>query len=150
MIRKTLTIFIIFIAIVTVLTLYNYRLAQERLRQSRPSILAIELIEREREVARETRSNFRWRIDGPESFSAVTTGIYWGYDSTPSAVTRLDSPKALAYPNYTDDYLTGQFRLPDTFDVNLIFSKAGVVYYRAYAKVGNDHLWTEEKQILVK
>lgn len=94
-------------------------------------------------------TNFSWKVDAPESFSTTATGIYWNYESSPSALTKFDSPKAVNYPNFTEDYSTGLFKLPDTFDLNLKFPRAGTVYFRAYALIDKDYLWTEERQITV-
>lgn len=150
MIKRLSLYFLIFLSAVVALVYYNYTKAQENLRQAKPSLLAIELGEIPSETTVNTPVKFVWEVDASEDFTAVTTGIYYGYDSTPSATTKFDSPKALAYPDYTYDYLSGRFKLPDTFDANLSFPKPGTVYYRAYALVGADHLWTGEGNITVK
>ena len=132
-----------------VLIYYNYTSAQKRLREARQTQFSIDLIDFPTEVGAGLSNRFAWRIDAPESFSAAKTGIYYSYDSTPSALMKGDSPEAVNYANFTFDYAAGLFRLPDTFDLDLSFNQKGVVYLRAYALVDRDHLWTEEKQLKI-
>jgi len=149
MIKKLLIYKVIFLLVVLSLIFYNYQKAQTALRQARETRLSIEFAKIPDTLKINQSGAFSWKVDAPNSFSTKTTGIYWNYESSPSALTKYDSPKAVAYHNYTEDYSTGLFRLPDTFDLNLKFSRAGVVYLRAYALIDNDHLWTQERQIKI-
>lgn len=150
MIKKTFLYLLIASAVFIGLVLYNYRQAQVRLKQTRETKFEISLVESPKNASVKTPANFKWLIDAPDNFITNTTTIYWSYDSSPSALTKLDSPKAVGYPNKTEDYIEGNFKLPDEFDLNISFPKAGTIYFRAYALVGNDHLWTEEKSLFVK
>lgn len=132
------------------LVFYNYRQAQIRLKETRETKFEINFVNIPITASVKTPANFKWLVDAPDNFITTTTTIYWGYDSSPSALTKLDSPKAVGYPNKTEDYIEGKFKLPDEFDLSLSFPKAGIVYFRAYAQVANDHLWTEEKSLIVK
>ena len=132
-----------------VLIYYNYHFAQKRLREARQTQFSIELTEFPTETSAGQPNHFVWRVDAPESFSAAKTGIYWSYDSSPSGLFKGDSPEAVNYANFSFDYASGLFQLPDTFDLDLSFNQLGVVYFRSYAQVDHDHLWTEEKQLRI-
>ncbi len=149
MIRKILVYSATLLVCVVALVFYNYQRQQSNLRQARPTQFSIELEKIPEVMIIDQPANFSWKVTAPESFSTTVTGIYWNYESTPSALAKFDSPKAVGYPNFTEDYSSGLFKLPDTFDLNLKFPRAGTVYFRAYAKIDNDYLWTEEKQIIV-
>ena len=146
---KFLVYSIIFVCAILFLVYYNYQKQQTNLRGTRQTQFAIELTKIPDTLKADQPGEFSWRVSAPESFSTVSTGIYWNYESTPSALMKLDSPKAVGYPNYTEDYAAGLFKLPDFFSLNLKFPKAGVVYFRAYAKIDKDYLWTPEKQVSV-
>lgn len=149
MIKKLATYLFISLTLLLVLIFYNYRQAQIRLRETRQTQFSIELTKFPEELIVGEKTNFAWLVTAPESFSAVKTGIYWSYDSSPSALIKGDSPEAVNYANFTFDYATGSFQLPDTFDLDLSFNQRGVVYFRAYAQIDHDHLWTEEKQLKI-
>lgn len=150
MIKRLIAYSIIGFLFLLVLIYYNYSLTQKRLREARQTQFSIALTDFPTEAGAGQPNRFVWRVDAPESFSTVKTGIYWSYDSSPSALMKGDSPEAVNYANFTFDYATGWFQLPDTFDLDLAFNQKGVVYFRAYAKIDNDHLWTEEKQVRIK
>ncbi len=149
MIKKFLVYSIIFLAAVLFLVYYNYQKQQTNLRQARQTQFSIEFEKFPDTLKVDQPGEFSWRVSAPESFSTISTGIYWNYESSPSALMKLDSPKAVGYPNFTEDYAAGLFKLPDSFNLNLKFPKAGIVYFRAYAQIDNDYLWTPEKQIKV-
>lgn len=149
MIKKLLLYSGLFLLCLMVLVYYNYQKQQENLRQARPTQFSIETGLVPDQMVANQPAKFSWKVTAPNSFSTVSTGIYWNYESSPAALTKLDSPKAVGYPNLTEDYSSGLFKLPDTFDLNLKFPRAGTVYFRAYARVDNDHLWTPERQIIV-
>ena len=150
MIKRLVTHSTIGFLFLLVLVYYNYSLAQKRLREARQTQFSIDLTEFPTGTSAGQSNHFAWRVDAPESFSAVKTGIYYSYDSTPSALMKGDSPEAVNYANFTFDYAAGLFQLPDTFDLDLSFNQKGVVYFRAYAQVDHDHLWTAEKQLTIK
>lgn len=147
--QKTLfyasAIFLLFLSLI----FFNYRQAQIRLKDTRPSLLSISLLNPPRQAPVNIPVNVAWHVQAPPSFYATTT-IYWGYDSSPSALTKLDSPQAVAYPNSAPDYASGRFPLPGNFDLNLTFPKPGTVYLRAFAQVGNNYLWTPEQSLIIK
>lgn len=91
---------------------------------------------------------FTWRIDGPPS-TTNTTSIYYDYQSTPSAVTKADSPQALGYHYHTPDYFQGSFSIPQTFEAS-ITPRTGPLFFRAYTYTNGEHLWTPEYKVIVK
>jgi hypothetical protein len=126
---------------------YNYLVAQKRIRETKPSPLGITLETYPQTVVSGQTGAFVWDINSSPDLSTPRTTIYWGYIASPSALTQKDSPEAVAFQYHQDDYYTGLFKLPDTFDLNIKFAQVGKVYFRAYAKVGDNHLWTDEKTI---
>lgn len=144
--RLLLLVFFIFLVLVG----YNYLLAQEQLKKVSPTRLSVELAAFPAETTVRTPTNISWSVEGPDNFFAEKTTLFWSYDSSPSALVRTDSPEAVRYTNFLPDYAEGLFRLPDNFAADLSFPKAGTVYLRAYAKVGDNHLWTPEAKIMVK
>lgn len=128
---------------------YNYFVAQRNIQNTQASPLSVSLASYPDSVSVGHNSTFIWDVDAPPDLSTPHTAIFWGYTASPSALTKLDSPEAVGYPFRQDDYWQGSFKLPDTFTVSIKFEKPGVVYFRAYAKVGNEHLWSEEKSLVV-
>lgn len=150
MINRLVSYLLLGLSVLLLLIFYNYNEAQVRLRQARQTQFSIELVEFPLEALVGESRHFVWKVEAPRSFSTTQTGIFYSYDSSPSALLKGDSPSAVHYLSFTPDYSTGLFRLPDTFDLDLTFDRRGAVYFRAYAKIDQDHLWTEEKKIVVK
>ncbi len=150
MIKKLLLYSGLFLVVLVSLVYYNYQKQQNNLRQARQTQFSIEFEKLPDSMSANQPAKFSWKVNAPESFNTTSTGIYWSYESSPSALTKFDSPKAVGYPNFTEDYVSGLFKLPDSFDLNLKLPRAGVVYVRAYALIDKDHLWTQEKQIMIK
>jgi len=150
MIKRLTGYLLLGLSVLLLLIFYNYSQAQTRLRQASQTQFNIELTEFPAEISIGESKRFALKVTAPRSFSTTQTGIYYSYDSTPSALMKGDSPAAAGYQSFTPDYFAGSFRLPDTFDLNLSFDRRGTVYFRAYAKIDQDHLWTEEKRIVVK
>jgi len=128
---------------------YNYRLAQKDLKATSQSQFKIVIIEAPQQAKVGERYPFVWQIDSTGSFSTTATTIYWSSSSSPSALTKADSPQAVAYERSAPDYLQDDFTLPSEFDLGLSFDRPGVIYYRAYAKIGDDHYWTPEHSLNV-
>lgn len=132
------------------LVYYNYFQAQKSIQNTRPSPLSIELLSSPTQVKAGLPASFVWRLNSSPDLSTSYTTIYWGYQSSPSALTSSDSPQAVMYPHSAPDYIGGIFSLPDTFDLNLVFTQPGQVWFRAYAKVKENHLWSEENSLIVE
>lgn len=138
---------LIFVAIFLGLIFYNYSVAQNKLKSTKPTAFSLNILSPLSTIKSGTPTSFVWSVDAPNSYSTNLTTIYYGNTSSPSALTKLSSPEAVGYPHKTTDYLTGKFYLPNTFRTNITFTKPERVWYRGYAKVGDDHLWSEEKYI---
>lgn len=145
--RKLIYSLILGIIIFIGLVGYNYQIAQKKIKETKPSPLGISIQSYPEKVLIGQTGTFIWNIDSSPDLSTTKTTIFWGYTATPSGLTQKDSPEAVGYPYHQADYFQGMFKLPDTFDLSIKFEKSGTVYFRAYAKVGNSHLWTEEKKI---
>ncbi len=145
--RKYLITLILAAIVFVGLVGYNYLVAQKKISETKPSPLGISLDSYPETVISGQTGTFIWSIDSsPDLFTPKTT-IYWGYTATPSALTQKDSPEAVGYAHHQEDYFSGIFRLPDSFDVSVKFNTPGKVYLRGYAKVGDNHLWTAEKTL---
>ncbi len=131
------------------LVLFNYFKAQEALRSRGESPLGIEITSFPETVKVGDSANFVWQVDTAPDLSTPYTTIYWSYESSPSALTKSDSPLAVKYPHFALDYTSGRFMLPSTFDQNILFDQPGKVFFRAYARVGADHLWSPEASLVV-
>ncbi len=128
---------------------YNYNRARVALKDTRQSELGIELTTLPKTAEQGQRVFVSWLVTAPNDFQTTDTTIFYSSISTPSAVTKLDSPLALGYQFSLPDYRTGGFNLPFTFEGSIVFPKPGIYYLRAYSLIRNNHLWTEEKQITV-
>lgn len=149
MVKKIFVYSVILLVCVTSLIFYNYQKQQKNLRGGGQTQFLIRFEKVPDTMTMNQSANFSWEVTAPNSFSTTSTGIYWNYESSPSALTKFDSPKAVGYPHFTEDYSAGLFKLPDVFDLNLKFPRTGTVYLRAYALIDKDYLWTEEKRIMV-
>ena len=149
--KKKLLAAIFIFAIFGFLSLSEFKLSRkqllESLSQSSPTI-TIESYPNQIDI--NTPSSIAWKIESKQKTNSTSTAIYYDYESTPSAVTRQDHPNALGYQYHTNDYFQGSFPIPYTFSANLPPSRKGTVYFRGYAFVNGEHLWTDEYQILVK
>ena len=131
--KRPLTQIVIGLAIFSSLVLYNYFQAQSAIKDTRPSPLTIDLVSYPEVVKVGHIGTFIWRIE-----------------ASPGALTKQDSPQAVGYPSFQPDYLSGNFSLPNSFDLNIKFSQPGQVFFRTYAKVKGDHLWSEETSLKVE
>lgn len=145
--KNLILILVAFTLIFTGFIFYNYSQAQKGLKNTTDSILFISLINPRQVTTANTPTNFSWHVESPSDFQTNFTGILYGYVSTPSALTKKDSPEAVSYPFKTPDYANGSFYLPDDFDLTISFPKPGRVWYRSYANVRGNHLWSEEKYL---
>lgn len=135
------------ILIFVFLVYHNYIQARNTFTSTKNSVLSINMQSFPASVKYSSAANFSWNISSTKDFKTNFTTIFYGYTSTPSALTIKDSPSAVGYPYLVSDYLSGTYSLPDAFNANVIFNKFGRVWFRAYAKVGEDHLWSEEKYL---
>jgi hypothetical protein len=151
--RKTLTAReIIFslglLLIFSLLIFYNQQKAQKDILSSQTPIYDIALVNSPLNALANNPVDFTWNIEAPDTETTTSTTIYYSPVSSPSALTTEDSPQAAGYSFNLTDYMDGRFFLPDTFSSSISFLK-GTIFYRAYAKVGNQHLWSEEIKLEV-
>ncbi len=136
------------ITIFIILVSYNYNRARLALKDTRQSELSIELFVPETVTQGQTVP-VTWKVNAPADFQTSDTTIFYSSISTPSAVTKFDSPQAVGYQFSLADYRSGNFNLPYVFEGNIVFPKPGTYYLRAYSFIRDNHLWTEEKQITI-
>ena len=132
----------------SLLVTYNYNRARVALKDTRQSELNIELFA-PKTVIHGQSVPVTWKVTAPSDFQTNDTTIFYSSISTPSAVTKHDSPQALGYQFSLSDYRSGNFNLPYTFEGNIDFPMPGTYYIRAYSFVRDNHLWTAEKQITI-
>ena len=135
-------------SIFLLLILFNLKKAQRDIAQSTQPLYKISLINPTLNASADEPIEFSWDIQAPDTAISPSTTIYYGHVSSPSALTTNDSPQAVGYPYKLTDYLNGSFFLPDTFStsVNLL---PGTIFYRAYARVGSQHLWSSETKLVI-
>lgn len=131
------------------LVYYNYQKAQLALKETRPSPLSVELVSYPESITKGGRGSFFWHVQSSPDLSTSFSTIYWGIESSPGALTKIDSPQAVGYPRFQSDFTNGRYILPNDFDLRISFDKLGRIFFRAYAKVGGDHLWSEERSFEV-
>lgn len=139
----------IIIAVFFLLVYFNYLRAQVALKETRPSPLAVELVSYPESITIGGRGSFFWHVQSSSDLSTSFSTIYWGFHASPSALTKVDSPQAAGYPNFQSDFTSGRYSLPNDFDLRIKFDKLGRIFFRAYTKVGSDHVWSEERSFEV-
>lgn len=144
--KPYLVVFSILMVFVS-LVFYNYFQAQKAISETRPAPLSLDLLSYPTNLQVGRPGNFVWHLESSPDLITNSTTIYWGYESTPSALGKNDSPEAVHYQYSQPDYAAGSFKLPDDFDLNITFNKPGRVWFRAYARVREDNLWSEEKTL---
>lgn len=147
---KTPIYILLGIVIFICFVLFNYYKAQKDIQNTKPAPLSIRLVSFPESLKVGSSGTFVWRVESSPDLSTSYTTIYWGYESSPSALLKTDNPDAVRYPYSQTDYASGVFSLPDTFDVSIPFNKAGRIWFRAYAKVKGDNLWSDERYLNVE
>lgn len=127
----------------------NFKKAQTRYQDNSPSQISINFVDIPDTVRVNQRVNLAWSVSAPADFKTTNTTIFYSQVSSPSAITKNDSPDAAGYQFSLPDYQKGVFSLPDTFDGFIAFTSPGDYYLRGYALVRDNHLWTAEKHIKV-
>jgi len=139
------------LALTSFLTLvsYNFFQAQKALREEKPSIFQIESLSSPNSITLGSPASFTWKVNVPAGLTTPFTTLYWGYESSPSALIENDSPQAVGYLHPPSDYEKGEFPLPLTFDVSIVPDRPGQVFFRSYALVQGKHLWSPELSFIV-
>lgn len=146
------SILILLLGVFLAFILYNYRQAQKSLAEYRPAEISITLDSHPQTISISQPLEINWSVSAPAGMTTLFTTIYYAAESSPSALTVKDSPQAVAYANHLTDYTQGEFVLPDTFSArifSLVDNLPTTIFFRAYAKVGGSHYWTDEHQLIV-
>lgn len=136
----------------SVFIFYNYRQAQKGLAEYRPAEVSITLDSYPQSVSLSQPVEIDWSVSAPAGMTTPLTTIYYAAESSPSALTVKDSPQAVAYANYISDYTQGKFVLPDSFSARifpLVEDLPATIFFRAYAKVGDSHYWSDEHSLTI-
>ena len=149
MIKKIFLLTFASLGVLLILVVYNYLAAQKAIRNTQPSVLQTDMVSYPESVIAGSKPIFIWNVQTPNDLTTSFTTIYWSYTSSPSALTVNDSPSAVKYANHTSDYLSGTFKLPDNFNSQLTVEKPGRIFFRSYAKVGDQNLWSKEYSFTV-
>lgn len=149
MIKKIFWLTLASLGSLLILVIYNYLAAQKAIRNTQPSVLQTDMVSYPESVIVGSKPIFIWNVQTPNDLTTSFTTIYWSYTSSPSALTVNDSPSAVKYANHTSDYLSGTFKLPDNFNSQLTVEKPGRIFFRSYAKVGDQNLWSKEYSFTV-
>jgi hypothetical protein len=147
MVQKTLLTFIACISVFFGLVYYNYLVTQKNLQNKLSTPQTVTITSFPNALKPDEFGNFVWQVSASPDQKTNTTTIYYGYESSPSALTINDSPSAVGYQYSLPDYQNGSFFLPDNFDVNIAFSKVGTVWFRAYANIRGEHIWSNESSL---
>lgn len=146
----TLKYLLISLVVFVGLVLYNQNQAQKALTETQEAPLGIELFSYPETTKAGNRNTFIWRVNATNDLSTGFTTLYWSANSSPSALTKLDSPSIVGYERFVPDFTSGTFFLPYAFESTIVFDQPQTVYFRAYAKVRDNHLWSEEKKITIQ
>ena len=141
---------LIIVVIFTTLVFYNQFVAKEAVVNTKESPLVVSLISYPETTKVGNRNTFIWQVNATNDLSTDFSTLYWSANSSPSALTKLDSPSAVGYERFVPDFTSGTFFLPYTFESTIVFDQPQTVYFRAYAKVRDNHLWSEEKKITIQ
>lgn len=120
------------------LIFYNQNLAKESLLATKEAPLSIELVSYPETTRVGNHSTIIWRVNATNDLSTDFSTLYWS-----------NSPSPKSYERHVSDYTSGRFSLPYNFESSLSFDQPQTVYFRAYAKVRDQDLWSEEKQFIV-
>lgn len=148
-ITQKLFLYLGLLSIFLLLIFFNLKKAQKDIAQSEKPAYGVSLIEPVLYTSIDQQVVFNWSVEAPDTALSPSTTIYYGHVSSPSALMITDSPQAVGYPYKFNDYLIGSFFLPDTFSATANFLP-GTVFYRAYARVGNQHLWSKEVKLVIR
>lgn len=90
-----------------------------------------------------------WKILTEKTAIITYTAIHYGFSSDPRSFDDQITPEDAAYRFSTHKYASGEYQVPNTFNVELIPNQTGTLFFRAYMLIGNKNYWTEEYKIEV-
>jgi hypothetical protein len=102
------------------------------------------------EIAPGVVATFTWRVDGPPTKISSTT-VYYGEASEAGKLGKDIKPADTSYTESVKDFIKGEYDIPLQFVGNTTTpKKSGTYYYRVYALVGSDNLWSDEGTFTIK
>lgn len=147
--NKGILLTVLLIASFLILVFYRYSQFQKAVKAEKPSVLNTWLISFPDQIALPGSASISWHVESPRGVKTSLTTLYWGYESSPSALREYDAPQAVGYPDHFTDYETGEFTLPQDFSVSLKPDRPGKIFFRSYAKVQDKHLWSQEHTLTI-
>lgn len=87
--------------------------------------------------------NFTWRVDGPAT-TIKTTAIYYSMVSSPGLLADDVKPENTKYTVFVKDFIDGNYNIPLQFIGNTLIKNPGTYFYRAYALVAGNNIWSSE------
>lgn len=144
--KKSFSIAVLtFLILVVTLSLYDYFSLRNTQLSAGPTLPpSLVVADAPKQSSVDNPITFNWRIDSATPRVTDLTTVFWSEESSPSALTVKDSPASVGYPNHLRDYSEGVFNLPSDFLGSITLTKPQTIYYRFYAHVDGQNLWSEE------
>jgi hypothetical protein len=96
----------------------------------------------------EGHATLTWQVDAPSDLIGTKPTVYFGAESTPSALTVTDSPQAVCYAHQVTEYLQDFFTLPNTFSATVNLPSERPLYARSYIHIRGNHHWSDEIMLI--
>ncbi|MEK7543559.1 MAG: hypothetical protein AAB557_01690 [Patescibacteria group bacterium] len=93
-------------------------------------------------------ASFTWHVDAPPTTIRTTT-VYYGTTSDPGVLVTQASPEQTQYTRALQDFMDGTYGVPLRFVGSMPMSTAGTYFYRGYARIGEKHYWSSERNFAV-
>jgi len=91
--------------------------------------------------------DFEWSIDDTEGTLSTHTAVHWGGPSDPREFGTDVGPNDAGYTEFTREFESGAFELPQDFTTKIDFPDPGLYHYRFHAIVGGLNFWSSEFSI---
>jgi hypothetical protein len=149
--RKWLVTMVVTIVSLLVLGYVEFGQQRDFLASNREGGFAIEIVSLEDNVdTREEWHEVDLLISGNREVWAKNLGVYYDFESSPSAVTTSDSPAAVGYQFFSDEYVNGEYRVPGDYQVPVrVPNSDESLYLRGFAEIEGIYYWTDEYEIRV-
>lgn len=99
-------------------------------------------------LVEEDIASFTWYVDAPPTTIRTTT-IYYGTTSDPGVLVTQAAPDQTQYARALQDFMDGTYGIPLRFVGSTLISGSGTYYYRGYARIGDKHYWSAERNFVV-
>lgn len=92
-------------------------------------------------------ATFTWNVSGtPEKIQ--TTSVYLGTESF-AGISPDAFPSKTPYSLFIKDFMNGSYDIPLQFTGSVKIDTPGIYYARAYARIGQRHVWSPERSLRV-